>query len=307
MAVYEQTYKPYTGKLTPEWSRFLIIPRHAFRGVFKSKLFTAFYVISFLPLLVEAVLIYLHQNVTALAIMKVNARELFVIDGSFFQTFVYIQGGFAFFVALLLGPPLVSRDLRNNALPLYLCRPFSRTEYVVGKMSVLLILLSFMTWLPQLLMFFFQSYLEGFGWFRSNLWLASAIVINGIVWVLLLSLLSQTVSALLKWRIVASAAMLGIVFIPSVFGSVFINILFQTKLGDLISLFALMGHVTSGLFGTYDAVAGRIPIVDANDNFIRDIVIMQPPLWACWTALFLFSAACLALLSWKVKAYEVVK
>ena len=42
MAVYEQTYKPYTGKLTPEWSRFLIIPRHAFRGVFSSKLFTAF-------------------------------------------------------------------------------------------------------------------------------------------------------------------------------------------------------------------------------------------------------------------------
>jgi len=307
MAVYEQTYKPYTGKLTPEWSRFLIIPRHAFRGVFKSKLFTAFYVISFLPLLVEAVFIYLHHNVTALTIMKVNARDLFVIDGSFFQTFVYIQGGFAFFVALLLGPPLVSRDLRNNALPLYLCRPFSRTEYVLGKMSVLLILLSFMTWVPQLLMFFFQSYLEGLAWFRDNLWLAGAIVINGIVWVLLLSLLSQTVSALLKWRIVASAAMLGIVFIPSVFGSVFINILFQTKLGDLISLFALMGHVTSGLFGTYDPVAGRIPIVDFNDNFIRDIVIMQPPLWACWTALFLFSVVCLALLSWKVKAYEVVK
>lgn len=306
MAVYEQTYKPYTGPLTPEWSRFLIIPRHAFRAVFKFKLFTAFYVICFLPLLVEAVLIYLHHNFTALAIMKVNARELFVIDGSFFQTFVYIQGLFAFFVALLIGPPLVSRDLRNNALPLYLCRPFSRTEYVLGKMSVLLILLSWITWIPQLLMFLFQSYLEGFAWFRANLWLASSIVIAGIVWVLLLALLSQTVSALLKWRIVASAAMLGIVFIPSVFGSVFINILFQTKLGDLISLFALMGHVTSGLFGTFDPVAGRIPVVEFNE-VVREVVIMQPPLWACWTALFLFSAACLALLSWKVKAYEVVK
>ncbi len=51
MAVYEQTYKPYKGKLTPEWNRFLIIPRHTLRGVFNSKLFTAFYVICFLPLL----------------------------------------------------------------------------------------------------------------------------------------------------------------------------------------------------------------------------------------------------------------
>ena len=99
--------------------------------------------------------------------------------------------------------------------------------------------------------------------------------------------------------------MLGIVFIPSVFGSVFINILFQTKLGDLVSLFALMGHVTSGLFGTFDPVAGRFTIEDFDT--VREIVIMNPPLWACWTALFLFSAACLALLSWKVKAYEVVK
>jgi len=301
MAVYEQTYKPYTGALTPEWNRFLIIPRHAFRAVFKFKLFTAFYVLCFLPLLVEAVLIYLHHNAAALTIMKINAPDLLPIDGSFFQAFVYIQGLFAFFVALLVGPPLVSRDLRNNALPLYLCRPFSRTEYVMGKMSVLLILLSWITWIPQLLMFLFQSYLEGFTWFRDNWWLASAIVIAGIVWVLLLSLLSQTVSALLKWRIVASAAMLAIVFIPSVFGSVFINILFRTKKGDLISLFALMGHVTSGLFGTFDRVAGRFM------DFDGEVVIMNPPLWACWTALFLFSAACLALLSWKVKAYEVVK
>jgi ABC-type transport system involved in multi-copper enzyme maturation permease subunit len=157
MAVYEQTYKPYTGALTPEWSRFLIIPRHAFRGVFKSKLFTAFYVICFVPLLVEAVLIYLHHNPVALTIMRVNARDLLPIDGSFFQFFVNFQGGFAFFVALLVGPPLVSRDLRNNALPLYLCRPFSRTEYVLGKMSVLLILLSWITWIPQLLMFLFQA------------------------------------------------------------------------------------------------------------------------------------------------------
>ena len=91
MAVYEHTYKQYLGKLTPEWSRFLVIPRHAFRDVFKSKLFTAFFVICFLPLLVEAILIYLHHNVSALAILKVNVRELIPIDASFFQILVNFQ------------------------------------------------------------------------------------------------------------------------------------------------------------------------------------------------------------------------
>lgn len=304
MAVYEHTYKQYLGKLTPEWSRFLVIPRHAFRDVFKSKLFTAFFVVCFIPLLVEAILIYLHHNVNALAILQVNVRELIPIDASFFEFFVNLQGSFAFFVALLVGPPLVARDLRNNALPLYLCRPFSRTEYVLGKMSVLVILLSAMTWVPQLLLFLFQSYLEGARWFIDNLWIASAIFLGSVVWILLLALLSQAISALVKWRVIASAALLGLFFIPSIFGEV-INQLFLTRWGNIISLGALIKNVTAGLFGTFVRSSGHI--IGSNNRIAREIIMNEPPLWSSWFALFLVCAACLALLSWKVKAYEVVR
>ncbi|HEX3280785.1 MAG TPA: ABC transporter permease [Pyrinomonadaceae bacterium] len=304
MAVYEQTYKQYLGKLTPEWSRFLIIPRHAFRDVFKSKLFTAFFIVCFLPLLVEAILIYLHHNVNALSLMKVNVRELIPIDAFFFQTFVNLQATFAFFVTLLLGPPLVARDLRNNALPLYLCRPFSRTEYVLGKMSVLLILLSAMTWIPQLLLFLFQGYLEGASWFVDNLWIGSAIFIGSVVWILVLALLSQVVSALVKWRVVASGALLGIFFIPSVFGEV-INQLFFTHWGNIISLGALMKNVSAGLFGTFVRTTSHITSFD--NGIEREIVMSEPPLWASWFVLGLICLVCLALLSRKVKAYEVIK
>ena len=306
MAVYEQTYKRYTGSLTPEWSRFLIIPRHTLRGVFNSKLFTAFFVACFIPLLVEAVLIYLRHNVTALAVMNLNVREVVTADGFFFQTFVNIQSGFAFILALLVGPPLVSRDLRNNALPLYLCRPFSRTEYVMGKMSVILILLSAVTWIPQLLLFLLQSYLEGFAWFTANLWIANSIIIASLVWILLLALLSQTISALVKWRIVASAALLGLFLIPSVFGE-FINAVFLTRWGNLVSLGGLMRNVTAGLFGTFERVSGRIQINDWNDNVVREVLLIEPPLWVSWTVLFIICAVCLAVLHWKVKAYEVVR
>lgn len=305
MAVYEQTYKRYAGPLTPEWSRFLIIPRHAYRGVFKSKLFTAFFVLCFVPLLIEAILIYLHHNVNALGIMRTQVQELIPIDASFFQTFVYVQGGFAFVVALLVGPPIVSQDLRNNALPLYLCRPFSKTEYVLGKMSVLLILLSTITWIPQLLLFFLQSYLEGFTWFRTNLWLASAIVIGSVVWILLLALISQTVSAIVKWRVVASGAILFLFLIPSVFGE-FINVVFLTRVGNLVSMFALMKNISSGLFGTFVQTTGTFRI-EGFDGTVREIIVNEPPLWSSWTVLFGICVVCLAILSRKVKAYEVVK
>jgi ABC-2 type transport system permease protein len=304
MAVYERTYNQFAGKLTPEWSRFLIIPRHAFGDVFKSKLFTAFFAICFIPLLIEAILIYLHHNVSALAILRVNVRDLLPIDGSFFQTFVNIQCGFAFFVALLIGPPQVSRDLRNNALPLYLCRPFSRAEYVLGKMSTMLILLSAITWIPQLIIFLFQAYLEGAGWLFENLWIAIAIMLGSVVWILLLALLSQAVSSIVKWRVVASATLLGIFFIPAVFGQ-FVNLIFLTHWGNIISIDALMRNVMSGLFGTFVRSASHI--VEIDNGVARQVVVSEPPLWCSWTALFVICAICLAILSQRVKAYEVVR
>lgn len=305
MAVYEQTYKRYKGQLTPEWSRFLIIPRHAYRGIFKSKIFTAFFVICFIPPLIEAILIYLHHNFSALGAMQLQLRELVPIDASFFETFVWIQFGFSFFLCVLIGPPQVSRDLRNNALPLYLCRPFSRTEYVLGKMSVLMILLSFVTWVPQLLMFLFQAYLEGFTWFKSNLRIGVAIVVSALVWILLLSLLSQAISALVKWRVVASGAIIGVFFLPFAFGE-FINQLFITRNASLISLMHVVVDVTEGLFGTLNVVTETRRYRDFDGN-IQEILLLEPPLFLCWTVIFIACMVCLWILSRKVKAYEVVK
>jgi ABC-2 type transport system permease protein len=305
MAVLERRYKRYEGVLTPEWSRFLIIPRHAFRNVFRSKLFTGLYVLSFVPALVAAILIYLHHNAEALAILTVNIGDLLPIDATFFETFVVIQGWIGFLLATLVGPPQVSRDLTNNALPLYLCRPFSRSEYVVGKMSIVILLLSTITWIPGLILFLLQSYLQGWSWFAGNIPIASAIFLGSLVWIVFLALLTQTISAWVKWRLAASAAMFGLFFIPSVFGLI-VNELLQTRWGNIISLSALIRNVWSGLFGTFlrqvTEIGGR-----RDGRIISSITMSEPPLWASWMMLFLICAFCLLLLSRKVKAYEVVK
>jgi ABC-2 type transport system permease protein len=304
MAVLERSYKPYKGALSPEWSRFLIIPRHAYRDVFRSKILTGFFVVSFVWPLVCAILIYLHYNTTALAITKIQVRDLLAIDASFFQNWlVWPQCMIAFFLAMLIGPQQVSRDLANNGLPLYLCRPFSRTEYVVGKMSIVIILLSLITWVPILLLFLFESYLEGWQWFSENLWMASAIFLGCLVWILLLALLTQAISAWVRWRVASMAALLGVFFIPSVFATI-VNEIFQTRWAHIFDLRALISNVWSGLFGTFVRQGGYI---DRNGGLHPEIVFNEPPLWMCWLVLFLICAFCLWLLSRKVKAYEVVK
>jgi ABC-type transport system involved in multi-copper enzyme maturation permease subunit len=305
MAVLERTYKQYEGRLTPEWSRFLIIPRHAYADVFRSKLFTAFFALSFLYPLACSILIYLHHNANILGIRGVDVQQLLPIDASFFKFYVTFQGVTGFFLVMLVGPQQVARDLTNNGLPLYLCRPFSRSEYVVGKMSIVIILLSAITWAPGLLLFLFQSYLEGWSWFAENYWMASAIFLGSLVWILLLALMSQTISAWVKWRFASMAAMLGLFFIPSVFAGV-INATLQTHWGNIISLSALIGNVWSGLFGLFVRQVGEGSEF-RNGRVVTEYLMSEPPLWASWLVLFLICAFCLWLLSRKVKAYEVVK
>ncbi|HEX7178007.1 MAG TPA: hypothetical protein VF240_22300 [Pyrinomonadaceae bacterium] len=306
MAVYENTYGRYEDKLTPEWSRFLVLPRYALRDVFGSKLLTAIFCLCFIYPLVAAILIYLHHNSNAIALLQIDLRELLPINASFFQYFVEVQCWFAFILTVLVGPVLVSRDLANNGLPLYLCRPFSRAEYVLGKMTVLIVLLSLVTWVPGLLLFLLQAYLEGARWIVSNSRIAGAIFVGSMTWIVLLSLLALALSAWVRWRVVASGALLGLFFIPSALGEI-VNELFHTRLGHLISPASLMKKIWRGLFGHFTREIGSFNIEDAWGRSFTNVVLREPPLWACWLVIALVCLACLWLLSRKVRAYEVIK
>lgn len=309
MAVYEHLYGSYEGESHSSLSRFLVIPRYALRETFKSKLFTTIFILCFIYPLIATILVYLHHNVNALALLQINVRELLPIDASFFRTFLEVQGAFAFILTVLVAPPLISRDLSNNALPLYLCRPLSRTEYVLGKMAVVAFLLSLVTWVPGLLLFFFQASLAGVSWMWANLWMMWSIFFGSLVWILLLSLLALAVSSLVKWRVVASGALLGLFFVPSAFGEI-INQLFLTRAGHLISMWATMNNIWYGLFGLFVRETGRIRGKVSNpiyDEQFFDIKLLEPPLWASWILIAAVCAICVWVLARKVRAYEVIK
>lgn len=309
MAVYEHLYGAYEGEELSAWSRFLVIPRHALRDLFKSRLLTTIFIVCFIYPLIAAILVYLRHNVNAIAMLQIDVRELIPIDATFFRTYVEVQGAFSFIVAVLIAPPLISRDLSNNALPLYLCRPLSRTEYVLGKMAAVVLVLSLVTWVPGILIFFFQASLAGAGWLWANLWMIGAIFTGSMVWIILLSLVALAISALVKWRVVASGAMLGLFFIPSAFGAM-VNEIFLTRTGNLISIWAGMNNIWYGLFGLFERQSGTIRgkvSTPVYDNVYMDIALLEPPLWASWLVVALICGVCVWLLSRKVRAYEVIK
>ncbi|HEY9420043.1 MAG TPA: hypothetical protein VIW92_01390, partial [Thermoanaerobaculia bacterium] len=66
MAVYKRNYGRFQGATTPTRSRFLVLPRYAFKDVFKSRIFVAFFTLCFALPFVGLLIIYLHHNIAAL-------------------------------------------------------------------------------------------------------------------------------------------------------------------------------------------------------------------------------------------------
>jgi ABC-2 type transport system permease protein len=54
-------------------------------------------------------------------------------------------------LVLLVGPGLISQDLRFNAVPLYLSRPLRRFDYFAGKLGVIALYLAVVAIVPALL------------------------------------------------------------------------------------------------------------------------------------------------------------
>lgn len=284
MAVYKQTYRGYEGAITPEWSRALILYRYALRAVFRSKLLLGFYLLCFIFPLLDLIAIYVANHATFLA--DLGIRNFFSIGRGFFFSFVHYQCVFAFLFTAFAAPGLVAPDLAHGGLALYLARPLRRFEYLLGKILVLVALLSGLTWVPGLFLFAVQCVMGGAVWRSANLWLGWSIFAACWIWIIVLSLLALAVSAWIKWRVVAGAALLGIYFFGAGFGSA-MNLVLSTQNGGLLDFMQLHLIVWSDMFRL-----GPPPLALERE---------------AWAVLIALALASLALVLKRVRPLEVVR
>jgi ABC-2 type transport system permease protein len=192
----------------------------------------------------------------------------------------------AYLLTAFVGPTLVSPDLVNGAMPLYFCRPFSRAQYVAGKMTVLMALLALITWVPGVLLFIIESSVTGWDWGLNHLWIGGGLFVGLVVWDAVLSLIALALSAWVKWRIAAGAMVLGVFFAGAGFGSAIDNVL-RTNYGSLIDLTQVAHTVWADLL-RFDS---------GTDMSVRD----------AWIVLIVTCVLCAILLARRVRAFEVVK
>jgi ABC-type transport system involved in multi-copper enzyme maturation permease subunit len=266
MAVYKRRYAPYTGSLTPEWSRFFVLTRYAFADLFKSRFFVLLLILSLVPCLFFAGYIFVANNKTVQLLLPMGPADMFSVDAKFFTFVMIVQTQAAFLLNCWVGPVLIAGDLTNGALPLFLSRPFSRADYVLGKLAVMGLLLSGVTCAPSLLLFSLQAGLAKGDWIWSHMWMVVPIVLCSAIWILMLSLLSLAVSAWVKLRIVATGVIFITFFIPSGLGEMF-NFIMGTRWGILLNFSYLFRLIVEKGFRVRTGLLGRgwdeIPVATA--------------------------------------------
>jgi ABC-2 type transport system permease protein len=202
MPIFDQGYQHWKGELSGHAWRWLAITRQGLRGSLKGSIspIRVILVFAYMPALVLVVVIALwgmfeQGSQTIIDLFKsilppgfsadphAYRHAVWTISYSFFFRFEMF---FFMLIVVIVGPNLVSRDLRYNALPLYFSRPLTRLDYFLGKLGVIAALVAAVAVVP-----------------------AVAAYVLGVCFSLDLSVIRDT------WRLLPASILYGLVIVVS--------------------------------------------------------------------------------------------
>ncbi len=286
MPIHTQDYRHWEGTLNQhKRTRWWIIAKAELKLLAKRKIVRLIVAIPpVIYILAHGILIYVLNFIP-------GEIDLFDIDNEFFQGFVFRILPFptAFLLALVVifgGAGLISDDLKHNSLSLYLSKPISWKDYLIGKFAVIGILLLCMTLVPGLLLFLEQALLTDEPFLQGYFWLPFSIVIYSVIITVITGLLMLVFSSLTTNLRYATIGFCAVWFgLPVV--ELILKGVFRTSSVAIVSIWANFDRLGSTLFGT------------SSDYDIH------------WSLSFLFlvalGAGCILVLRHRIRAVEIVK
>ena len=169
----------------------MVIARNGIRTILRKRLFLGLLVLAWIPFVVGAVMVYLNANFPQFTLLSMTAQR--------FRDFLGFQDVFVFFITVWVGAGLIANDKRANALQIYLSKPLTRTEYIIGKLVILSTFLLMVTWVPAIMLLVLQVAFSGsFSFMRQNLYLFPAVTVFACLQVLLAAFTMLALSSLSK-------------------------------------------------------------------------------------------------------------
>jgi ABC-type transport system involved in multi-copper enzyme maturation permease subunit len=239
MPIFDQGYQHWTGPLSGHAWRWVAVARHGVRAVLQNRAVRLMLVAAWLPAiaLVTVLAVWGLLEQQSESVVQVLERMLpkDVIDkpAAFrsavwtiaYSFFFKAELAAALFLVLVVGPNLVSRDLRFNALPLYFARPLRRFDYFLGKLGVIAFFLAATAVVPAA-----TAYLLGvafsldFGVVKDTYRLLWAGTLYGLIIAVSAGTLMLALSSLSRRSIYVGLAWAGFVFLTLMLSGILIAV-----------------------------------------------------------------------------------
>lgn len=281
MPIHTQNYRHWEGTLNPShYTRWWIIAKAELKLLAQRKIVRLIVAIPpVIYILAHAVIIYLVNQFPG-SVFPIN------IDLVFFKNFLFNASLFIALIAVFGGSGLIATDLKNNALSLYLSKPISWIDYLIGKFAVMGILLSCLTLIPGLLLFLEHVLLTDTPFLKENYWMPFSIIAYSIIIILVSSLLMLVFSSLTSNPRYAIIGFCAVWFGTPVIYEI-LKVITRTSKVALVSIWANYDILGTALFG------------DTSNYAVHWV-------WALLTQVGLI-ALCLFVLHRRIRAVEIVK
>ena len=244
MPIHDQGYRRYGGEKARTGTGWIVITRAGLRTFFAKRAFLGLLLVAWFPFFVRAVQIYAAANLPQAQFLAPTAET--------FRQFLDQQQIFVFFITVYVGAGLIANDRRANALQIYLSKPLTRAEYIFGKLAILMIFLSLVTWLPAIVLLIVQiSFAGNFTFLARNLFLFPAITV--------FSFISVTMVA---------AAMLALSSLSN--SSRYVGILYAAVIFFTQAVYGVVYAVTRSSAMSWISFS-------ANLSQVGDVIFRQPP------------------------------
>ncbi len=216
MPIHDQGYRRYAGGKAPGGRAWAVIAAAGIRSMLGKRAFLGLLLVSWFPFFVRAIQIYAAANLPQAAFLAPSAET--------FREFLEQQYIFVFFITVYVGAGLIANDRRANALQIYLSKPLTRAEYIIGKMAILMAFLLLVTWVPAIVLLVVQILFKGsFDFVRANVYLFPAITLFSFLEALLISAAMLALSSLSKsGRYVAILYAALLFFTQAIYGVIYV-------------------------------------------------------------------------------------
>ena len=276
--IHDQSYRRYTGTRLPVGRSWSVIASHGIRSMLAKRAFLGLMIFAWIPFVVRCVQLYFAATVPQTA-------SLLAVTPETFRDFLNQQGAFVFFTTIYVGAGLIAADRRANALQIYLSKPLLRTEYVGGKLLVLVSFLLAVTLLPALLLILMQMAFSGATFIKNNFFVVPAVILATMIQVTVASFTMLALSSLSK-----SSRYVALLYTGAIF-------------------------FTEALFNALRVITGSTRVawvsITANLNQVTDVIFRMParyetPIVVSVLVLLALVAVSISVLERRVKGVEVV-